>query len=179
MKISLKILGLVASLGAILGVGYGKSSAAVASDGSVQNFLREKGVLPQILTSANEQWSVYVYERTDNGSAYYIVKDGKVVGFRANAPVFVRAPLPSGFKIGTDETGLNLALEKDTAVKLAEIIFVRVYGEQVLSKRPWKVKDKGDTFEVCGTLPAGFRGGVPEITIRKSDAKVIRLAHGK
>ena len=38
---------------------------------------------------------------------------------------------------------LNLNLSKDEAVKIAEIIMVKVYGEGVLLQRPWVISENG------------------------------------
>jgi hypothetical protein len=39
------------------------------------------------------------------------------------------------------------------------------------------IEDKGDTWLVSYRLPNGWTGGTPEITIRKSDKKVVSYTH--
>ncbi len=85
---------------------------------------------------------------------------------------------------------VNLKLDKETAIKLAEIILVKVYGKKVLKQRPWIVTDNETEFKITGSTPkvkqstnSKYRtiyvGGVAEIKIRKSDAKVMYCMHGK
>ena len=65
-------------------------------------------------------------------------------------------------------------------VELAEKHLVKVYGERVLKERPWRVADNGDTLTIMGKkLPPGCCGGVAEITIRKSDGKILKCIHYK
>ncbi len=69
--------------------------------------------------------------------------------------------------------------DSTTAVQIAQIIFVRVYGEQVLKKRSFIVILKKGIWTVNGSLDKGVDGGVPHIEIQKSDGKIICLTHGK
>ena len=81
------------------------------------------------------------------------------------------------------ELSYDLKLDEASAVKIAEVIFVKVYGERVLAERPWKVKlEKDDSiFFIEGTFnaPKGARGGVGEIRIKRSNAEVVSILHGK
>lgn len=68
-----------------------------------------------------------------------------------------------------------------TAIKIAEAIWLPVYGEEIFDKQPFVAsynKAKGCWF-VNGTLPDNMLGGVPEIEIRKKDGKIIYLNHGQ
>lgn len=67
-----------------------------------------------------------------------------------------------------------------TAIKMAEIIFVRVYGEKVLEKKPFHavLHDK-TTWVIEGTLESGIDGGVPHMEIQKADGRIINLYHSK
>lgn len=69
--------------------------------------------------------------------------------------------------------------DSKTAMQIAQIIFVRVYGEKVLEKRPFKVVLKKGVWVVDGSLAEGKLGGVPHIEIQKSDGKILYLIHGK
>ncbi len=83
----------------------------------------------------------------------------------------------------TNKRIINLKLDRKTAVKLAEIILVKIYGEKVLKQRPWLVTDNKTEFKIKGTFHQNSKhsrkGGVAEIVIRKSDAKVLHYIHGK
>ena len=65
------------------------------------------------------------------------------------------------------------------AAKMAEIVFVNVYGEKVLAERPWHVTDMGDSYVVTGTLGEGLLGGVAQLKIMKENGAVILYLHGK
>lgn len=55
---------------------------------------------------------------------------------------------------------------------------MKIYGEQVLSQKPWIVTENENNFKIKGTLHYAL-GGVAEITINKADARVIEYAHYK
>ena len=55
------------------------------------------------------------------------------------------------------------------AARMAERIFVDIYGKGVLSERPWRVTDTNGCYFVCGTLPDGFLGGVAQLKLEKAD----------
>jgi len=68
---------------------------------------------------------------------------------------------------------------KETAIKIAEALWLQVYGEKINDKKPFiaELKD-GKIWIVKGTLHHA-KGGVPYIEIRKSDCKILRMTHGK
>lgn len=67
-----------------------------------------------------------------------------------------------------------------TAVQMAQIIFVRIYGEEVLKKKPFIATLKGGSIWVVnGSIEEGMDGGVPHIEIQKSDGKILKVIHGK
>jgi len=69
--------------------------------------------------------------------------------------------------------------DSTTAVQIAQILFVRVYGEKVLEKKPFVATLKnGNIWFVQGTLKEQ-KGGVPHLEIQKSDGKVVDLFHYK
>lgn len=69
--------------------------------------------------------------------------------------------------------------DSTTAVQIAEILFVRIYGEKVLEKKPFVATFKDGIWIVDGTLEKGMDGGVPHVEIQKADGKIIDLFHGK
>ena len=81
------------------------------------------------------------------------------------------------------ELSCDLKLDEQSAIKMAEVIFVKVFGEKVLGERPWKVKLENDDsiFHIEGTynFPPERKGGVGEIWIKRSNAEVVSLMHGK
>ena len=91
-------------------------------------------------------------------------------------------------KIAGDKTTMDLKLNKDSAVKIAEIILVHIYGNHVLEQRPWEITETETEFIIKGTLKRPLSdknqkliliGGVAEIVIRKSNACIIKYTHSK
>lgn len=68
---------------------------------------------------------------------------------------------------------------KETAAKIAEVIWIPLFGEKVLNFKPYKVTLKNDSvWAVEGTLKDS-KGGVPYMEISKMDCKVLLVKHGK
>lgn len=66
-----------------------------------------------------------------------------------------------------------------TAVRIAEAVWLPLYGKGIYDKRPFVAKLQGDVWVVTGTLPKEALGGVPEAHIAKRDARVLKVAHGQ
>jgi hypothetical protein len=73
---------------------------------------------------------------------------------------------------------VDVDLDEESAIKVAEIILVRVYGKAVLNERPWNVTKKEHIFKIEGTLNTPL-GGVATIEINQSNAEVMSIVHGK
>jgi len=79
--------------------------------------------------------------------------------------------------------------DKQTAVRIAEAVLIPVYGErQIESERPFEASLREGIWTVTGTLrcPDGkggvttlCLGGVAEVQISKSDARIVSMGHGK
>ncbi len=73
----------------------------------------------------------------------------------------------------------NYVPSEEVAIKIAEAIWLPIYGEKVLRYKPYKATLKdGKLWVVRGTIGKGL-GGVPYIEIQKSDCKVLKVTHGK
>jgi len=70
---------------------------------------------------------------------------------------------------------------EETAIKIAEIVWLPIYGDSIYSKQPFKAEynEKEKCWYVSGTLPENTLGGVPEIKINKADGKILYISHGK
>ena len=67
-----------------------------------------------------------------------------------------------------------------TAVRIAEAIWLSVYGKAIYERKPFKAELLGDTlWIVAGSRPDNMLGGVPYIEIQKKDGKVLGIGHGK
>jgi hypothetical protein len=70
--------------------------------------------------------------------------------------------------------------DSSTAVQIAEIVWVRIYGKDIYSRRPFKAKLVSDeVWHIEGTLKPGWDGGVPYAEIQKKDGKIITIYHTK
>jgi hypothetical protein len=68
---------------------------------------------------------------------------------------------------------------KTTAIKIAEAIWLPIYGERIYRKKLYTVKLENGIWIIEGTLPPNSKGGVPYIEIQKTDGKVLKVMHGK
>jgi hypothetical protein len=84
----------------------------------------------------------------------------------------------SSMQINEDQE-LNYVPNDTTAIKIAEAVWLPIYGKRIYSCKPFKAKlIDSITWEVSGTLHAD-KGGCPHIELRKSDGKILSVYHGK
>lgn len=70
--------------------------------------------------------------------------------------------------------------DAETAKKVAEAIWLPIYGNKIYSEKPYVVSLKGDSvWVVTGSISKNKTGGVAYIEIRKSDCKILKVIHGK
>ncbi|MBF5043206.1 hypothetical protein FGE12_12475 [Aggregicoccus sp. 17bor-14] len=71
--------------------------------------------------------------------------------------------------------------DAQTAMRIAEAVWLPIYGaENIERQRPLTAMLKGGVWTVVGSLPKGVsRGGVALAEIAKSDARILRVSHGK
>ena len=74
---------------------------------------------------------------------------------------------------------MNYVPDKETAKKIAEAIWLPIYGERIYNQKPYVVSLANNIWIVKGTIPEGRRGGVAYIKIRKTDCKILKVIHGK
>ncbi|WP_316633927.1 YbbC/YhhH family protein [uncultured Flavobacterium sp.] len=96
--------------------------------------------------------------------------DKKIVYERSN--VYVDDPLPN-----------NLVPNKQTAIKIAEAVWLPIYGKKIYNEKPFTAElTSSGIWIVKGTLKdldLGAKGGVAYIEIQKSDCKILKIYHGK
>jgi hypothetical protein len=65
-----------------------------------------------------------------------------------------------------------------TAAKIAEAVWLPLYGKDVLSQKPYVAELVGDSLWIVnGTLEEYMFGGTAYIEIRKSDGKILKVTH--
>lgn len=74
----------------------------------------------------------------------------------------------------------NYVPNAETAIKIAEAIWLPIYGESINSKKPFTATLKDSSvWIVTGYLSPDYLGGVPNIEIRRKDCKILKVTHGK
>jgi hypothetical protein len=87
--------------------------------------------------------------------------------------------------IGNSRMSMNIKNNKglipdeETAIKIAEAIWLPIYGETIYTKKPFKAQLENEIWIVQGSIPIGTKGGVPYIEIQKNDCKVLKVTHSK
>ena len=75
---------------------------------------------------------------------------------------------------------LNYVPNAETAKKIAEAIWLPIYGNEIYNDTPYVATLKnGSLWIVRGSFHGLGFGGVPWIEIRKNDCKVLLVTHGK
>lgn len=85
-----------------------------------------------------------------------------------------------------DTKNRNYVPDEETAKKIAEAIWIPIFGEaHIIPQRPYKVKLVDDVWIVEGLIPEPYRydpdvrGGGAYIEIQKSDCKILKVKHGR
>lgn len=85
-----------------------------------------------------------------------------------------------GFTQSLQKSQPDYVPNKETAIKIAEVILIPIYGEEILNKRPFSAKlINNEVWRVEGTMMLDELGGVPVIEIQKSDCKILSVTHTK
>jgi hypothetical protein len=72
-----------------------------------------------------------------------------------------------------------------TAIRIAEAVLIPVYGQETIAtEKPLVATLDGNVWTIHGTLRQGegggfTRGGVAVVQLSKTDARVLRMTHGK
>ena len=93
-----------------------------------------------------------------------------------HVPTGKMTPLGLDYKVPLPKEGL--VPDKDTAIKIAEVILFRLYGERnVTSQKPYVVTEDENIWWVCGTLKKDDLGSSFTIAIARQTAAVLYLEH--
>lgn len=69
---------------------------------------------------------------------------------------------------------------ENSATKIAEKEWLKIYGKEIYKQTPFIVKLKNDTIWVVeGTLPENSDGGVPYAEINAKTCEILKIIHGK
>jgi len=76
--------------------------------------------------------------------------------------------------------GAGYVPDSETAIRIAEAVWLPIYGESIKEKEPFTATLKEGIWIVRGTLPKEYDvGGVPVAEISKENGQIIRVSHGK
>ena len=101
-------------------------------------------------------------------------KTPNVKGFEFNDYQYYVDSFPSDENVG------NIVDAKD-AIKKAEKIWIKLYGESIKKEKPYQVfydEDNG-IWLIQGTLRSNMKGGVANILIQNKTGKVLAVWHEK
>ena len=69
--------------------------------------------------------------------------------------------------------------DENTAIKIAEAVWLPIYGDSIYNKKPFVASLKDGVWVVQGSLSKHLLGGVPVAEISKENGAVLRVSHGK
>jgi hypothetical protein len=72
----------------------------------------------------------------------------------------------------------NLVPNEEAAISIALAVLTPIYGKkQVQFEQPFHARLDGDIWEVIGTLPKGWLGGVATVKLSRNDGHIIEITH--
>ena len=82
-----------------------------------------------------------------------------------------------------DMVTINYVPNEETAIKIAEAIWLPIYGEEIYNQKPYTASLlKDGIWVVTGTFTGDIEveaGGVAYIEIQKKDGKILKVTHGR
>lgn len=69
--------------------------------------------------------------------------------------------------------------DPQTALKIAEAVWLPIYGDEIYSSRPFNVSLCDSVWIVEGSLPDDMDGGVLHIEIKGINGTILKVYHGK
>ena len=81
----------------------------------------------------------------------------------------------------SSEENVGSIIDAKDAIKKSEIIWIKLYGENIKKEKPFKVfyDAKSEIWLVRGTLRSNMMGGVANILIDNDTGKVLAVWHDK
>lgn len=85
---------------------------------------------------------------------------------------------PSQHAEGVTETCAKpYVRDEATAIRIAEAVWLSVYGKQIYEQRPFRAELVKGVWIVTGSLPKDCAGGVPIARIRHEDGQILQIIH--
>ena len=150
-----------------------RQMALLAAD--VMEYCQQHGKLPEDLSFLPQiplsklDHKPLMYEKTREGFRIFSHTDKGEKPDEKDIAYSYRVSLPEQAELPTEKL-----------ITIAEKELIKVYGKQVLKQRPWKITHSDEkSITLTGTFHGQGKGGVAEITLQKSNGKVLRMIHGK
>jgi hypothetical protein len=67
--------------------------------------------------------------------------------------------------------------EEATAIRIAEAVWLALYGKGIDDSRPFRAELVQDVWIVAGSLPKNSPGGVPIARIRRDNGQILQVTH--
>ena len=85
---------------------------------------------------------------------------------------------PSQHAAGVTETcGPPYVREEATAIRIAEAVWLALYGKGIDDSRPFRAELVQNVWIVAGSLPKNSPGGVPIARIRRDNGQILQVTH--
>jgi NTF2 fold immunity protein len=82
-------------------------------------------------------------------------------------PENIRIPLPKE----------GLVPDKETAIKIAEVVLFRLYGEKaIIDQRPYRVKEEDFVWWISGSMKKDTFGAIFTIAVSRQTGAILHLA---
>ena len=100
----------------------------------------------------------------------------------AQRPAEIHDPLtPAQHAAGTEgatETAPKpFVPDEATAIRIAEAVWLPIYGKGIYEQRPFRAQLVGNVWIVTGSLPPMTCGGVPIARISRDDGRILQVIH--
>jgi hypothetical protein len=69
--------------------------------------------------------------------------------------------------------------DKETAVRIAEAVWLPIYGKVIEEEKPFRARLSNDVWTVTGTLPPNMSGGSAIAKISKTSGCILGVGHGR
>ena len=80
--------------------------------------------------------------------------------------------------LNADPIRNGIVANEEVALRLAEVVWLSIYGDEIYDHKPFKAKLQDSIWVVDGTVHAKL-GGAPHIVLQKKDGKIIDVTHFK
>ena len=67
--------------------------------------------------------------------------------------------------------------DEATAIRIAEAVWLPIYGKGIYEERPFRAELVKDVWIVIGSLPRSSPGGVPIARISREDGRILQVTH--